>query len=115
MMTMLYGEEAGPVRDQYVAKADDAIDGLVEAGNIGKFLVDFIPSRECYMHNSPAKYDLSCRLSVKFIPEWAGAEFKKKARIWRQMARDMIQIPFDKVKRDYVSTNTTTYILLLTV
>ncbi|KAH7929003.1 cytochrome P450, partial [Leucogyrophana mollusca] len=81
MMTILYGEKAGSVRDQYVHNADKAIDGLVLAGNFGNYLVDFLPF-------------------LKYVPEWMpGAGFKQKARIWRQDARNMIEIPFRRTKQ----------------
>ncbi|OCH93180.1 cytochrome P450 [Obba rivulosa] len=83
MMSILYGVDEGPLRDQYIAMAEDAVGGLVEAGNIGNFLVDFLPL-------------------LKHVPEWMpGASFQKKARVWRQMARDMIEIPYRNVQRSY--------------
>ncbi|EMD33482.1 hypothetical protein CERSUDRAFT_118062 [Gelatoporia subvermispora B] len=83
MMSILYGEDEGPVRDQYVVKAEEAVSGLVEAGNVGKFLVDFIPL-------------------LKYVPEWMpGAGFQTQARIWRQMARDMIEIPYKNLQAAY--------------
>ncbi|OCH90317.1 cytochrome P450 [Obba rivulosa] len=83
MMSILYGEDEGPLRDQYVAKAEEAVGGLVEAGNVGKFLVDFIPL-------------------LKYVPEWMpGAGFQTKARIWRQMAREMIEIPYKNLQAAY--------------
>ncbi|EGN99391.1 hypothetical protein SERLA73DRAFT_108873 [Serpula lacrymans var. lacrymans S7.3] len=81
MMTILYGEQEGEIRDKYVSKADQAVDGLVKAGNVGTFLVDFLPF-------------------LKYVPEWMpGAGFQTKARIWRQQAREMIEIPFLRTKQ----------------
>ncbi|KAA1470988.1 cytochrome P450 [Dentipellis sp. KUC8613] len=83
MMTVLYGEDEGPTRDKYVELAEEALHGLVEAGNIGKFLVDFVPL-------------------LRYVPEWVpGAGFQTQARVWRKQARDMIEIPFADVKKHY--------------
>ncbi|KAG7448607.1 cytochrome P450 [Guyanagaster necrorhizus] len=83
MMSILYGEQEGVLRDQYVSKADAAIDGLVEAGNVGKFYVDFLPF-------------------LRYVPAWVpGAGFQKQARLWRRQAREMIEIPFENTKKAY--------------
>ncbi|CCM07045.1 uncharacterized protein FIBRA_09365 [Fibroporia radiculosa] len=83
MMSIIYGTEEGPLRDSYLAMAEDAVGGLVEAGNIGKFLVDFVPT-------------------LKHVPDWfPGASFKRKAGMWRKMARDMIEIPYRNVSSLY--------------
>ncbi|KAK0458976.1 cytochrome P450 [Desarmillaria tabescens] len=85
MMSILYGEQEGALRDQYVSKADAAIDGLVEAGNVGKFYVDFLPL-------------------LRYVPPWVpGAGFQTQASLWRQQARDMIEIPFKNTKECYES------------
>lgn len=57
MMTILYGEEDGPLRDSYIANADQAVDGLVEAGNIGENLVDFIPLRQSSFGTNSSLFD----------------------------------------------------------
>lgn len=85
MMSLIYGVDEGPIRDRYVAMAEDALSGLVEAGNIGKFLVDFLPI-------------------LRFVPSWCpGASFQRQAQMWRQMARDMIEIPYKDFQQAYAA------------
>lgn len=36
---------------------------------------------------------------VKYIPSWfPGADFKRKAKLWRQESEDMLNLPFQEVK-----------------
>lgn len=106
-MTVLYGENDGPVRDSYIKLADKALHGLVEAGNVGKFLVDFLPicmHPFMFLLTSGSERRVIVRVLVKYVPEWfPGADFQRKARVWRQMARDMIEVPFGDVKKCHVS------------
>lgn len=44
MIDVIYGEAEGARRDEYIHKADEAIEALCTAGNIGTFLVDILPS-----------------------------------------------------------------------
>jgi hypothetical protein len=53
MMSILYGEKDSKVRDQYIINAEVALEGLNEAGNVGKFLVDLLPFRMYLFQSSP--------------------------------------------------------------
>ena len=71
--------------DSYVALANAAIRPLGQAGIFGTFIVDYIPS-------------------LKYIPSWfPGASFKRQAHAWRQLSRQMLESPFDIVRRNMVS------------
>jgi len=49
-------------------------------------------------------YRLICGITVKYIPSWfPGASFKRKAREWRKLSRDLIERPFEAVKHKMVS------------
>ncbi|KAG5634095.1 hypothetical protein H0H81_003423, partial [Sphagnurus paluster] len=73
-----------PVQDRdnpYVATAERGLMHLNAAVVPGTFLVDIFPL-------------------LKYVPEWMPfAGFKRKAREWRQLTLDMINIPFKEVKR----------------
>lgn len=42
-------------------------------------------------------------LVVRYVPEWMpGAGFKAKAREWRGHTENVLNMPYDKAKKDYV-------------
>ncbi|TFK45744.1 cytochrome P450 [Heliocybe sulcata] len=80
MMSILYGFKEGQRRDGYVHLAEEATESLVIAGNVGKYLVDFIPI-------------------LKYVPEWVpGSGFQRQAREWRKLCLSLINSPFQDVK-----------------
>ena len=71
--------------DSYVALANAAMRTLGHAGIFGTFMVDYIPS-------------------LKYIPSWfPGASFKRQAREWHHLSRQMLESLFDIVQRNMVS------------
>ncbi|KAF8844010.1 cytochrome P450 [Paxillus ammoniavirescens] len=80
VMKISYGHNISDKGDVYVTIADQALQGLGQAGIFGSFLVDYLPF-------------------LKYIPEFIpGAEFKRQARAWRVATRSMIDKPFQMVK-----------------
>lgn len=43
ILRVVYGYEVQPGNDFYVGLADEAMRGLVQAVNVGSFMVDFLP------------------------------------------------------------------------
>lgn len=84
-MSITYGITVKPYDDPYIETAEKALYGLVEAAVPGTFLVDSIPL-------------------LKYVPSWMpGAEFKRKAKRWRELAIKMVEAPFEVVMRNIVS------------
>ncbi|EPQ52933.1 CyP450 monooxygenase [Gloeophyllum trabeum ATCC 11539] len=84
MMSILYGCKNDGRRDEYVRVADAATESLVIAGNVGQYLVDFVPV-------------------LKYVPEWLpGATFRRQAREWRKLCSDLINKPFGDVKQSLI-------------
>ncbi|KAF8509027.1 cytochrome P450 [Hysterangium stoloniferum] len=81
IMLIAYGHEVATDDDEYVQVAEAANKTFSDALNPGSFLVDFMPA-------------------LKHVPAWfPGASFKRKAREWRKLSRDLIERPFEAVKR----------------
>ncbi|KAF8140168.1 cytochrome P450 [Boletus edulis] len=80
ILKISYGHSISDRGDIYVTIADNAMRGLGKAGIFGTYLVDYLPF-------------------LKYVPEFMpGAGFKRQARVWRGMAREMIEKPFQMVK-----------------
>ncbi|KAF7789964.1 hypothetical protein EIP86_000912 [Pleurotus ostreatoroseus] len=78
VMSITYGITPLLKDDPYIAVAEDALAGLVCAGNPGTYF-------------------------VKYIPKWfPGAGFKRQAALWRRSTREMINRPFITTKRNMV-------------
>jgi len=68
--------------DSYVALAEAAMRSLFEAGIFGTYLVEYISV-------------------LKYAPSWMpGASFKRKAREWRRLSRQMLESQFNTVKQE---------------
>ncbi|KZT03183.1 cytochrome P450 [Laetiporus sulphureus 93-53] len=75
-----YGHTVTSNDDDFVAKADEAMTGVVESGGAGSTLVDFAPI-------------------LQYIPAWMpGAGFKRKALEIRRLAFEAMNVPFMRVK-----------------
>lgn len=71
--------------DPYLALAERANQGSLEAATPGSFLVDIVPV-------------------LKYIAAWVpGASFQKKVAKWKKFARVMIEVPFQVTKANMVS------------
>jgi len=80
VMKISYGHDISDKGDVYVTIADKAMQGLGKAGIFGTFLVDYLPF-------------------LKHVPDFMpGAGFKRQARIWKAVTREMIDKPFQMVK-----------------
>ena len=83
-MKIVYGIAVQESDDPYISLAEDAFDGLAQAGTPGAFLVDMIPI-------------------LKYVPSWfPGAGFQKKAARWREGIKEMSETPFRHVQEQLV-------------
>jgi hypothetical protein len=70
--------------ESYVGRAEDAVAGIAATGHPGSFLVDIFPI-------------------MKVIPEWfPGAEWKRKASVWRYINSIVANCLWDSVKERVV-------------
>ncbi|KIJ39678.1 hypothetical protein M422DRAFT_174792, partial [Sphaerobolus stellatus SS14] len=77
---VVYGIQVKPKKDLYLVNAYEVVCSVDEAGTPGRFLADMLPW-------------------MKHIPAWVpGAEFQRKAATWRQMAQDLLDLPFQETK-----------------
>ncbi|KAH9477688.1 Cytochrome P450 monooxygenase 98 [Psilocybe cubensis] len=82
VLSSTYGIEIASKHDKYITIAEDGTEPVLTAIIPGTFLVDFIPA-------------------LKYVPEWfPGAEFKRKAREWRQATFRMRDVPYEDAKRE---------------
>ncbi|KAJ7106251.1 cytochrome P450 [Mycena epipterygia] len=80
IMSMAYGIEVLPSNDPYVTLVDKAVHSLSVAFVKG-YLVNLFPT-------------------LKYVPKWfPGAEFQRKAAEWKELAHDMVEVPFAETKR----------------
>jgi len=85
ILYITYGYTVADKNDSYVALADAAVHPMSRAGIFGTYLVDYIPI-------------------LKHVPSWMpGASFKRQARVWRRLAREVLEGQFNIVKDNMVS------------
>ncbi|KAK0446236.1 cytochrome P450 [Armillaria borealis] len=77
IMKTVYGYDVDANGDKFVELADRAMDTVRIVGNVGTFLVDYIPS-------------------LRYLPRWLpGTNFLSLANGWRKFVNDMIDKPFE--------------------
>ncbi|KAJ7467798.1 cytochrome P450 [Mycena galericulata] len=82
ILNVTYGINVLSSNDPYIDLAEKAMHGLSVASIPGAFLVDTIPA-------------------LKYVPSWIpGAGFQRKAKEWRKLAREVLEVPFIEAKRD---------------
>ncbi|KAF9468660.1 cytochrome P450 [Collybia nuda] len=80
IMDIVYGIKVSEKGDPYLAKAEQALQGISEAGMLGHILVDLLPF-------------------LKRVPNWMpGAGFKRRAAFWKSVNMDMVEKPFARVE-----------------
>ncbi|KAF9466030.1 cytochrome P450 [Collybia nuda] len=89
IMDICYGIKVSETNDPYISIAEEALDGITQAGIPGQFLVDLLPI-------------------LKYVPSWMpGAGFKRKAAYWKQINIEMAEKPFQHVKENLRAGNAT--------
>ena len=84
IMKIGYGIAVQESDDPYISIAEEALEGIAEAGIPGAFLVDMFPI-------------------LKYVPSWfPGAGFQKKAARWREAINTMAEKPFLHVQEQLV-------------
>ena len=85
-LSVLYGYEAAPTGDEFLAQAEEQVDLLANhiASGGGIWPVDIIPA-------------------LKYLPTWApGAGFKRKAAHWKARVEEAVEQPYLFVKNSIV-------------
>ena len=86
IMSVAYDISVKESDDPYILNAEEALNGLAEAGIPGAFLVDLIPI-------------------LKHVPDWfPGAGFKRKAARWRRANAEVAERPFQFVAKQMVKS-----------
>ncbi|KAK0479643.1 cytochrome P450 [Armillaria novae-zelandiae] len=76
IMKTVYGYDVDPNGDQFVELVDRTHESIHMVGNVGSFLVDYIPS-------------------LKYLPRWVpGTRFLSLARAWSKDVEEMAEAPF---------------------
>jgi hypothetical protein len=87
-MKIAYGVTVKDINDPYVNNAEKAMHGMVEAGTPGRFLVNLIPS-------------------MRHVPAWfPGAGWKRMAKVFVALNKEVAYAPFELVKEQMVSNLT---------
>ncbi|KAF7368174.1 Cytochrome P450 [Mycena venus] len=82
IMDIAYGIKVLPSDDPYIQMVEKAMHDLSNASIPGAFLVDTFPS-------------------LKYVPSWfPGTGFKRKAKEWRKVVREVLEKPFHETKRN---------------
>ncbi|KAK0463550.1 cytochrome P450 [Desarmillaria tabescens] len=77
IMKIVYGYDADADGDKFVESVDEALESVRIIGNVGVFLVDYIPW-------------------LKYLPQWLpGTNFMSLANAWRKKVDDMKERPFE--------------------
>ncbi|KAJ7256294.1 cytochrome P450 [Mycena rebaudengoi] len=85
IISITYGIDVLPSNDPYISLAEKAMHGLSVAIAPGRFLVDSMPF-------------------LRYVPAWfPGATFKRLANEWKECNLNMINKPFEEVKRNMAS------------
>ena len=83
-MKIEYGIAVQESDDPYISIAEEALNGVAQAGIPGAFWVDLFPI-------------------LKYVPSWfPGAGFQKKAARWRKAINTMADKPFHHVQEQFV-------------
>jgi hypothetical protein len=83
-MSIAYGIDVQEFEDPYLLLAEEALNGLNQAVNLGTFWVDLFPL-------------------LKYVPSWfPGAGFQKKAAHWRKVNATLAEKPFRYVEEQLV-------------
>ncbi|KAJ7189236.1 cytochrome P450 [Mycena filopes] len=85
IMSLTYGIDVLPADDPYIALAERAVCIGDLAATPGNFWVDNMPF-------------------LKHVPDWVpGAGFKRKAKEWQELGRQVKEVPFNVVKKQMAS------------
>jgi hypothetical protein len=84
-MGVAYGIHVKNSDDPHISNAEEALNGIAEAGIPGAFLVDLMPI-------------------LKYVPAWfPGARFKRKASHWSKVNAEVVEKPFRFVAEQVVT------------
>jgi hypothetical protein len=84
ILSIAYGLDIQKENDPHLKRAQAVVHALGTAGIPGAFLVDAVPI-------------------LKYVPAWfPGASFQRKAREWRKLIQETLELPYAEVKRNIV-------------
>lgn len=81
ILGITFGMELQPENDPFVALAEEALHAMAQVGNVGSYIVDYLPW-------------------LQYLPWWApGAAFKRQAAKWNKIVLEMYEKPFQTIKQ----------------
>ena len=99
MLEISYGHLIADWGDEYVALADKALFGVSQSGTLALL---WSTTFHCVSAAIPdfTYLIMIVRYAPSFLP---GASFKRKAKIWKRMALEMLNKPYEMVNKRIVS------------
>lgn len=102
-MSVTYAIDVQSPADPYISVAQKALYAITAAGNVGTYLVDYIPFRTSRIPPLYPQILNAASPIVKYVPEWfPGAHFQREAREWRESANMMAYKPVADVRKAMV-------------
>jgi hypothetical protein len=102
VMKLAYGHQIMSDDDEYIKIAENFSYAFGKSGSPGTTPPDFMPF--CRFSGSCAMPEADICL-VRHIPAWVpGAWWSKHGRAWRFAIHDILNIPFDRVRKQMVSS-----------
>jgi len=106
ILKITYGYDVKDSNDPLVDIAEAAVGGLSQASVPGAWLVDIFPVRESESQLMANSLLTRTTPQVRYVPSWMpGATFKVKAAQWRDAHLQLLNVPFNMVKEQMVSTS----------
>lgn len=77
---IIYGHTVKSPDDKFLKLTLESLENFTKAGKLGSYLIDFIPL-------------------LAYVPEWAGADFKKEARRMKETLARATNLPYEWTKQ----------------
>jgi len=106
ILKITYGYDVQDSNDPLVNIAEAAVGGFSQASVPGAWLVDIFPVRESESQLMANSLLTHATPQVRYVPDWMpGATFKVKAAQWRDAHMQLLNVPFNMVEEQMVSTS----------
>jgi len=105
VLKISHGYDVVTPDDKLIEIAERSLAQIGHAFELGRFMVEFFPFRECTFTTGRGTLTPSRRHQlVKYIPEWfPGTGWKRTAAEYKASTEEMVHVPHEMVKRQLVS------------